>query len=256
MSQPDILHNSESYGIPAPNLDLSVLVGREVRLFTEQLPGKEILTRVVSVHEGQFVLDSGSRSDVVSNLVHGQTVVVQFAYKGERLSVKAQFRRTAGGRHSVVLDDTVVPLSHRRFRRIDVERTVRLAAFPVSSFSRRNLSRLRWMETSLRNFSSGGASVKLPAQLEKEIYLLVSIDFDSELFPPLILAQVRHCYPTEEGHFHIGVEFVIREKGMTLVPASTVRELPPVVMSYEARHREALNKKLLAWTPSDTNTLE
>jgi hypothetical protein len=246
---------ADIYGIPTPNLDLSILVGREVRLFTEQLPGKEILTRVVSVQEGQFLLDSGGRCDVVSNLVHGQTVIVQFPYKGEQLSVKAQFKRTAGGRHSLSLDQTIMPLSHRRFKRIEIERAVKLAAFPVHSFSRKNLPRLRWMETKLRNFSSGGASVELPAQLEKEIYLLVSIEFDQELFPPLLLAQVRHCYPTDNGHFYIGIEFIVREKGLSQVPLATVRELPSVVMTYEARHREALNKKLLAWTPTDKTNL-
>lgn len=246
----------DNYGIPAPNLDLSILVGREIRIFTEQLPGKEILTRVVSVQDDHFVLDSGSRSDMVSNLVHGQTVVVQFPYKGQQLSVKAQFKRTTGGRHSLLLDRTIVPLSHRRFKRVELARTVKLAALPINSFLRRNLPRLRWVETSLRNFSSGGASVELPAQLEEDVYLLVSVDVNHQMFPPLVLAQVKHCYATESGHYHIGMEFIIREKGMSVVPPSTVRELPSVVMSYEARHREILNKKLMAWTPSDTGTLE
>ncbi|HVP06964.1 MAG TPA: hypothetical protein VMS71_03905 [Candidatus Acidoferrum sp.] len=244
----------EPNGIPVPNLDFSTLVGREIRMFTEQVPGKEILVRVVSTHDGQFVLDSGPKWDMLNNLVHSQTVVLQVAYKGQQLSIKAQFKRTAGGRHVLMLDQTVTPLSHRRFVRIELIRPVKLAAVPMSSFVRKNLSRLRWLETNLRNFSSGGASVTLPGQLETGVFMLAAIEVEEPGFPPLILSQIRHSYPIENGQFMTGMEFIIREKYKALVPASTARELPSVVQSYEARHREALNKHLMARTPSDTNT--
>jgi len=124
----------------------------------------------------------------------------------------------------------------------------------MSSFVRKNLSRLRWLETNLRNFSSGGASVTLPGQLETGVFMLAAIEVEEPGFPPLILSQIRHSYPIENGQFMTGMEFIIREKYKALVPASTARELPSVVQSYEARHREALNKHLMARTPSDTNT--
>ncbi|MEW6050501.1 MAG: PilZ domain-containing protein [Candidatus Zixiibacteriota bacterium] len=234
-------------------LDLSSLVGREIKLFSEQFPGKEIMSRVVLAQERELLIDSGGKSTQIDNLVHGQTVILQFAYRGQAVSVKASLRRSSGNRCHLILDDRVTPLCQRKFRRIPIERAVRLAAFPPLTFRRKNLSRLRWIETHLINFSSGGALVTIPGYLERGVYLLVSIDLGQGAFPPMVLGQVRHCYAIENGAFHVGMEFVVSEVGKRQLPPPAMKELPAVVLSYDARQRESLNKKLLAWTPTGDN---
>ena len=234
-------------------LDLSSLVGREIKLFSEQFPGKEIMSRVVLAQDRELVIDNGGKSTQIDNLVHGQTVILQFVYRGQAVSVKASLRRSAGNSSHLVLDDRVTPLSQRKFRRIPIEQLVRLAAFPPLTFRRTNLSRLRWIETHLINFSSGGALVAIPGYLERGVYLLASIELGQPAFPPMILGQVRHCFAVDSGAFHVGMEFIVTEVGKRQLPPPTMKELPAVVLSYDARQREHLNKKILAWTPNGDN---
>lgn len=254
MMQPD---RTEAYGehleIDISVLDLSSLVGREIRLFSEQFPGKEIPSRVVMAQERELVIDNGGKAGLVENLVHGQTVILQFPYRGQAVSVRAALRRSTGNRCHLILDEHVTPLSQRQFRRVPIIRPVRLAAFPTSTFRRKNLARLRWIETKLINFSSGGAMVAIPGYLERGVHLLVAVELGSNAFPPMVLGQVRHCYPVETGAYHVGIEFVVNEVGRRTIPPDTMRELPAVILSYDSRQRELLNKKILAWTPPGDN---
>lgn len=248
---PDALH--EHLEIDISVLDLSSLVGREIRLYSEQFPGKEIPTRVVMAQERELVIDNGSKSNLVENLVHGQSVILQFPYRGQAVSVKAALRRSTGNRCHLILDERVTPLSQRQFRRVPIACPVRMAAFPASTFRRKNLARLRWIETKLLNFSSGGALVAIPGYLERGVHVLVSVELGSNAFPPMVLGQVRHCYPIDSGAFHVGIEFVVSEVSRRSIPPATVRELPAIILSYDSRQRELLNKKVMAWTPSGDN---
>ncbi|MCM2272957.1 MAG: PilZ domain-containing protein [candidate division Zixibacteria bacterium] len=251
--QPNI--PSQTCAVLGELLDLAYLVGREIVLFSEQCPGKEMKTRVVSVTGRQMLVDGVGRQNALENLVNNQHVVIQFSYKGQDVSVKAILRRTSGGRCTFHLDEKVVPLSQRRHRRVDLTTTVRLAPFPISTFSRKNLARLRWIGTSTENFSSGGALLDVPGYLERDVFLLINLSLKHELFPALILGQVRHCHPGGENKFRVGVEFVTKEIATRVLPQTTARELPPVVFSYTAVDRERLNKIIQAWTPEAANPL-
>jgi hypothetical protein len=253
MQPVDVDTLNEHLEIDVSALDLSSLVGREIRLFSEQFPGKEILTRVVMAQERELVIDNGGKSNLVENLVHGQSVILQFPYRNQAVSVKAALRRSNGNRCHLILDERVTPLSQRQFRRVPIVRPVRLAAFPTSTFRRKNLARLRWIETRLINFSSGGALVAIPGYLERGVHLLVSVELGSSAFPPMVLGQVKHCYPVDGGTFHIGIEFVVSEISRRTIPTTTVRELPAIILSYDSRQRELMNKKIMAWTPSGDN---
>ncbi len=243
--------NQGSVSITGELLDLSVLVGHEVSLYSDQFPGKPLRGRVLSCQDKQMVLDGGSRADALGNLVANQTVVLQFTYKGEAISLKAQLRKGTGGRCYFVLEDRVTPLSQRKFRRIDLHRLVRLAPFPKATFfAARTLAQLRWIETEMINFSSGGVLLSLPSFLERDVYLLVHIVLKGNVFPNLILAQVRHCFADEEGKFKGGLEFLVKEQCEKLLPPSTRKALPLAVFSYSAINREKLNKMLQGWTPA------
>ncbi len=246
---------SQTVSILGELLDLSYLVGREINLFSEQCPGKEMRTRVVSITGRQMLVDGIGRQNALENLVNNQHVVIQFPYKGQDVSVKAILKRTAGGRCTFHIDEKVVPLSQRRHRRVELSTEVRLAPFPMSTFSRKNLARLRWIGTSTQNFSSGGVLLDVPGYLERDVYLLMNICLKESVFPSLILGQVRHCHPTQENKYRVGVEFVTKEVAGRILPPTTARELPPVVFSYSVIDRERLNKVIQAWTPETNNPL-
>lgn len=235
-------------------LDLSGLVGREISVYSEQFPGKELKVRVVSVNGRQLHVES-MRQSVIENLVIKQTVILQFSYKGESISVRAMLYRSVGGRSYFELEEKAVPLSQRKHRRIAFSTPVRLAPFPINTFARRNLARLRWMATETTNFSSGGVMLEIPSYLEHGVYLLMNIALKSAVFPQLILGRVRHCHPTDNNRFRVGVEFLVKEAVNQVVPLTTARELPPVVMSYSVLDRERLNRLLQAWTPDTNNPL-
>ena len=235
--------------IDGSKLDLSYLVGREVGVFCDQFPGKEIKGRVHSAQDRQLEIEGGSKNHHLENLVNNQSVILQFPYKGQTVSVRALLRRTTGGRCLFLMEEKIIPLSQRRHRRIEINRNAKLAAIPMSTFVRAKLPHLRWLETTTLNFSSGGALIEIPSYLEKGVYLLVHVDVKSELLPMLVLAQVRHCYSAEVGRFSTGVEFVVREVAGKSVSPTAMKELPPASLSYSVIDREKLNKVIQGWTP-------
>ena len=102
------------------------------------------------------------------------------------------------------------------------------------------------MATNSVNVSSGGLMVTIPSFLEKDVYLLINIDIEDDLFPPLILGQVRHCFQLDNGQFQIGIEFVVQEIGQKLFSAARRDELPSALFRYTRLQRDKLNRKLEA----------
>ncbi len=225
-------------------LNVSDLVGREMKLYSEQLPGKELTCKVLAVQERTLNIGA-TGSTLLDSLVNRQHVIVQFPYKGEDVSIRAQLRRTEGGRCFLQLEEKVVPLTRRRWRRFNIIRPVRLAAFPRISTNNSSIAKLRWIGTDTVNFSSGGALVTVPSLLDKDICLIMNVELAGEVpFPSLVLAQVRHCYQPEAGPFSVGVEFITREIGKTMFSPLRLRDLPPVILEYSQRHRNELDKAL------------
>lgn len=234
------------------DLDLSVLVARELALFSDQYPGREMRVRVLSVQDNQLLVDGPKAGNLFESLVDQQVVVVQFTYKGELVGTRAKVRKGTGNRCSIILEGTIAPLTQRRFRRICLERPVRLAPFPMTTYARRNFSRLRWIDCRMVNFSSGGMLVEMGSMLDLQMFVLVHAAVGYAPFPPLILAQVKHLGGARSGRFMAGLEFVTAERSRTEIPTTTRQELPEVVFSYHTRDREHLNRRLQAWTPTET----
>ncbi len=241
--------------IDGSKLDLSYLVGRDVGVFCDQFPGKELKGRVHSTQDRQLEIEGGSRQYQLDNLVNNQTVILQFPYKGQTVSVRALLRRTSGGRCLFLMEEKIVPLAQRRHRRIELRRSAKLAAIPMSTFVRTKLPHLRWLETTTVNFSSGGALIEIPSYLERGVHLLIHVDVKNNLLPMLVLAQVRHCYSTEGGKFSTGVEFVVKEIVPKTVPPTAAKELPAASLNYSVIDREKLNKVIQGWTPNSPNEI-
>jgi len=228
-------------------LDLAELVGREIRLYTEQVPGKELRSKVLAVVDRQLQIFSGGPTSLIENLVNNQNVILQCNYRGEELAVRAKLRRAGGGKCYLSLEEKVMPLRQRRFRRVTLTRPVRLAIFPMNQVLRSGLGHLRWIATETLNFSSGGSMVALPSGLDRRTHLLVSMDLQDLSFPPLILCQVCHAHQTDVGPFRTGLEFVTREMSAQAVPPERRRDLPGAIFDYSSADRERLNRTIMSW---------
>jgi hypothetical protein len=235
-----------SDGIEIDRLELSQLVGKYVKLYSPQFPGKVLKPKVISIQDGQIMISGGGETDATNNLVNNQIVVLQFPYKEQEITSNARLRRSAAGRCYLEFGCRVVPLSQRRFKRVYESRSVKLAAIPVRAFSRRSLAALRWVETQSLNFSSGGVMISLPSILERDATVLLNLGVVHELLPPLLLGQVRHCFQFEETGFRVGIEFLVREVLSKQLRPSVLDELPAATKDYTARKREKLNKDILA----------
>lgn len=235
---------------PAIKLELAELVGRDIKVFSEQMPGKELRSKALAVQSQMIQIYSGGPANLIENLVNNQSVVMQCIYRGEELSFAAKFKRLGGGKCHLYLDETVKPLSQRRFCRVNLVRPVRLAAFPLNQSARQGIGHLRWVDTDTINFSSGGAMVALPSGLDRRACLLMSLDLQDVKFPSLILATVCHAAQIDLGSFRTGVEFIVREQSTELLPQARRRDLPGAVFDYSIADRERLNKEISTW-PND-----
>jgi hypothetical protein len=235
-------------GIEIGRLELSCLVGQHIKIYSSQFPGKDLRPRVLSITENQILVNSAGDAELLNSLVNNQTVIMQFPYKGQTVAINAQLKRSDGGRCYFIFDEKATPLSQRKYRRISGDCAVKLAAFPTLTFTRKHASHLRWVETAAVNFSSGGVLVELPTLLEPDAKLLLNVGISNELFPPLVLAKVRHGYSHQENRFRIGAEFLVRENISRQLSDAVIRQLPAVVVQYTARDREKLNKQIMAGT--------
>jgi hypothetical protein len=247
MTSLDLKPPTEKYDFRVEDLDLSRMVGFRLKLFSQQFPGREIRARVVSVAGRSLTAESGSDNRTLDNLVNQQRVILQLPYQGQEISIRARLRRSGGGRCSFDLEDKVTPLFQRRFHRVDLDAKVNLAPFPAGGVLNRRLEKLRWMETSLVNFSAGGALINVPAPLDAAARLLVNIDQRQFEFPKLVLVKVRHSYMVDDIHCRAGVEFVTRELGQRLFSPFQLKDLPPVLFSYGGTRRERLNRAIREW---------
>ncbi|RME26742.1 MAG: PilZ domain-containing protein [Candidatus Zixiibacteriota bacterium] len=234
-------------GFDIDRLDLSRLVGHHVKVFSAQFPGKEISARVVAVNGSNIELERTGGHGMMGNLVTNQQIVLQFPYQSQDVSVKANFRRTDGGRCLLTLDKHVVPMSQRRFLRVRKSVAVKLATFPQATSRLRGLSDLRWIGTDTVNVSSGGVMVSLPSHLQRDVLLLLHLETNELDFPPLLLGRVCHCFQADNGGYRAGVEFLVREVSKELLPASRRSLLPLAVFRFTATMRETLNKIICGW---------
>ncbi len=233
--------------VDTSRLDLSLLVGHEVTLFSEQFPGKPLVAKVILATEGEISVDRSGGVGLIDSLVSNQNITLQVTYRGQQLSLPAKLKRSTGGRCRVIIGRRATPLSRRRFTRMTLVRPVRLAAMPLMTFSRNKLSRLRWLETETITVSGGGAMFDFSSGLENPTYLFMNIDMADFSFPPLVLGQVLYSLSKDDGHFHVGIEFVMKEGCPRRFPPATLKQLPPTVLNYSERKRIEVNEKITTW---------
>ncbi len=233
-------------GIDSSRFDFSLLVGHTLTLFSEQFPGKPLLSRFILANDREVVIDRSGSLGLIDNLVNNQKVILRVEYKGQQVAVPAMLKRSAGGTCKLNLGEKVIPLKRRRFVRVAMARPVKLAVVPLVTFDPEKLARLRWVETVTINVSPGGALIDFSSYLESSTYLLMNLALEELSFPTLVLGQVRYTLPAEIGHFQVGVEFIVREMGQGRFPRLTLKRLPSTVLEYSESKRNELNDKLKA----------
>ncbi|MDH3891274.1 MAG: hypothetical protein OEV49_09340 [candidate division Zixibacteria bacterium] len=229
------------------HLDLGQLVGRKVSIFSRQYPGRPLPARVVQAVGDKVALEPIPGNVLLGNLVSGQGVVMQFMYKQEEVATPAVFKRTNGGRSTVLVGQTVKPLKRRRFVRARSQQPINLAVLPTGSFLKHKLPHLRWMQTDLVDFASGGALFDINSLLHNSTYLFVNVDIESHSFPPLVIGSVRHCHPQEGGQFRVGLEFIVAEQRSRHFSKPLLDNLPSSAFEYSYLHRKGLNGHITAW---------
>lgn len=234
--------NSEMKSI---DLELSALVGREMLVLSSQLDNKSLYSKVVMVHENIISLDRSGENSDLCQIKNNQTVVVQFDYKSQRLSAKAKLYRTMSGRVNILLNENVVPLSRRMFKRYPHECQVRCAILPVQRLIDSDISKLRWLQVMALNISSGGVLLPIPSKITDKTFMLLNINYDSPYLPNLLIGQVKHSQSINSFNYQVGIQFVINEQKENYFSSLVMKKIPPKAFDYTIKHRNRFDKFLL-----------
>lgn len=226
------------------DLELSILVGREMLVLSDRFKNNSIYTKVVMVHENIISLDRGGEGNEINNVESELDVVVQFAYKGQRLSAKAKLSQTSSGRSNVVLQETVIPLNRRMFKRYYHKCQVRCAILPILRIIESDMSKLRWLEVESLNISSGGILLPIPSKITENTYLLLNIGFENQYLPNLIIGQMRHTQMINNYNYHVGVQFILKEEKENFFSPLTIKKIPPKALDYTIKNRNLFDKFL------------
>ncbi len=247
MTDPAAPEKQSTTSLDASCFDFSLLVGHELTLYSEQFPGKPLKSKVILASHREVWIDRSGGGGLIDNLVNNQKVIIQVEYKGQLVNVPSLLKRTQGGKCRILVGERVIPLTRRRFTRVELARPVKLAVIPLSTFNRNKLAHLRWLETMTVDISGGGALIDFSTHLESPTYLFLNIDLRDFSFPSLVLGQVLYSLPQETGHFHVGLKFITKEMKKNHFSLTLIKQFPQTVFEYGEKEQTQLNTKLTAW---------
>lgn len=230
--------------IKLEDLDFSILVGNEIVIFSEQIAGQPLKSRVILVNNRVISVDRSGNAGRIDSLVNNQTVTLRFDYKSEPVTIRGTLKRSQGGNCNIVLDEKAKPLAQRRFERFELTVSVKMARLTINSFDKSKIAKLRWLQTETSNISAGGLLLELAGFMESESYLVLNMNLGEVKCPLLILGQVRYCLQAAKTRYRTGIEFVTKEMSEKRFGAEFIRKLPHVVMEYDEKTRVDFGKCL------------
>ena len=225
--------------INGKDIDQSALIGQEVRIKTEQFPGRLLDSRIVSVSSGNLVLDRSGSSGMINQLIGNQNIEVTIKYKGEPVVFTSLLSKPNEGRIQIPIAATIIPEARRQFVRVQLGLDVRLAFFDDSGISSTRLSKLRWFKTETVNVCGGGMLVEIPVNLTNEFFMILHMELDGFDVPVLMLGDIRHCR-AKDKNFYSGVEFIIKENYKERLPGVLIRNLPSKIFTFDSTLRKNL----------------
>jgi len=244
MTDVDTKKTIEPVDVHLDELDFSSLVGNEIVIFSEQLGGQPLKSRVVLVNGRILSVDRTGNAGRIDSLVVNQTVTLRFYYKGEPVAIKGTLKRSPGGNCNIILDERAKPPALRRFSRFVLTVPVKMARLTVGTFDITKIAKLRWLETKTSNLSAGGVLLELSGFMESESYMMLNMSVDDIKFPTLILGQVRYCLKLSKTSYRAGIEFVTKEMSRNRFEPSLLKRLPNVVLDYDEQTRKEVGNSL------------
>jgi len=227
--------------ITESDFDYSEIVGRQLKIRTEQFSKRILTTRVVAVSGSNLVLDRSGSEGLINHLIGNQAVTVHFEYKGEPVAFQSTLSAPNSGRLQIPVAKHIYPEVNRKYARINVDKDVRLTYFDGTSISSARLNKLKWIETRTIDICGGGILVETPMELPDNYYMILHLGLDGIELPHLLIGRIRHSRQYTENSFCTGVEFVIKEHCRDKLPRSLMRNLPPKLFEFNDAKRDNLN---------------
>ena len=225
-------------------VNFSDLVGREIRLRTEQFQNQVLKTRVLAISDNSFVIDRSGSSGLVDQLIPNQKVEVEFTYKGQLAGFDAKIVSPHEGRIVIPIAGEIVPKNARQFARYCLESEVQLALFDEHNISAARLNKLKWLKTNTTNLSGGGMLVLIPGIITNDCFMILHLPLNGIDLPKLIVGRTRYFLPGQAGKNQVGVEFITKEDRQTKLPKTIIRNLPEKLFEYDAGWRRKLSRHL------------
>jgi hypothetical protein len=231
---------ADSIIIDSRTIDYSRLVGREIKIRTEQFPGQLLSTRILAISENNMVLDRSGSCGRIDQLIGNQKIEVIFDYKGEPVAFTSRVLIPRPGRLCIPITGQVSPQVRRQFVRFEVAKDVRLTFFNESTIGSASLSRLKWLATSTANISGGGTLIKLSQSPLVDDFTVLHLALDEFALPRLLVGRIRHRQHGNDNQLHIGIEFIIRENCFEKLPRNLLKSLPLKLFSFDEKTRMEL----------------
>lgn len=228
---------SERLIIDSRDINRSELVGKEIKILSEQYPGRTLDTKVVGIQGDNLVIDRSGSSGLVNELINNQDIEVQISYKGESIVFNSRISIPRKGMLQIPITGCIFPETSRRFKRLEIVKYVKLTYFNDTSISSVRLNRLRWIETKTINISGGGVLVEVPADLTRDFYMILHLGLEGLDIPKLLVGRVRHSRLGTNNRYNVGVEFMISEDYLRKLPKSLIRNLPVALFGFNDKAR-------------------
>ncbi len=234
------------------DIEHSEIIGRELKIRTEQFPGKILDSKVIGISGDSLIIDRSGSSGLVNELINKQPIEVYLEYKGEPVVFSSTVATPRRGKLQIPIAENIYPEICRAFKRVKMEKDIRLTFFNDTCISTARLNKLKWIETKTVDIGGGGLMALLPVDLNGEYFLIIHLGFENLQIPNLVVGQVRHSRSNINKMYHAGVEFIIKENYKNKLPNVLIRNLPGGLFVFDDKCRKILENYL---TETNRNVL-
>ncbi len=134
----------------------------------------------------------------------------------------------------------------RKFRRRDLELETAITPLSIGGESLGPGESQKTIKGKTKNVSAGGAMVEVAYDIGKSSYMLIQLHIDKDDFPGLLLGQMIWTLSDDEkgGTTKSGVKFLTEEELAALKEEDESIDLPPEIIGFDEKRREALDELL------------
>ncbi len=226
------------------DVDFSLIVGREIKLVTEQFPGRALSTRVIAVKEDSLVIDRSGSGGLVNQLICRQNVEVHFNYKDQPMVFFSTVNIPREGKIEIPIAVDLSPKVRRKFVRYDFIKEIRMTYCDMTQFKDARLNKLKWLETNVINLGGGGMLLELPTVLSRDNFIIFNLEMDDFPLPKLMIGRVRHSRSERNTGMRAGIEFILKEERQAVLPPTVSKNLSEQLFNFDSQMRLELARHL------------